>query len=133
MNDGQITKSGHKTRKGATILMIMIVISAVILILAMNMGITSVMQNQINMYQTAGNELSFHLDGCAGEALARLNRDNGYTGETLDMDGTNCLITVTGTGATRAIEINATATNYTKNLQIDVIIWPIFTITAWNV
>lgn len=111
----------------------MIIISAVILILALNMGTKSIIQNQINLNQTQGNELSMNLDGCANEALARINRNNAYTGETLNMDGTSCVIVVTGSLTTRTIDISATKTNYTKDLQIDVTIWPVFTINSWNV
>lgn len=123
----------HDTQRGATVLVAMIIISAVILILALNMGMSSIIQNQINLYQTQGNELSFNMNGCAYEALTRLNRDNSYTGETIEVDDSECVVSITGTGASRTVDITATLNNYTKTSQINVTIWPIFTINSWDV
>ncbi len=121
-----------KNQKGAAILISMILISAVILTIALSLGVSSISENQINMYQSKTNQMLLNLDACGEEALTQLNRNNSYTGESLTIDDTSCTISVAGSGATRTISIAATNDIYSKDLQINVTIFPAFTITSWG-
>lgn len=121
-----------KNQKGAAILVSMILISAVILTIALSLGLSSISENQINMYQSSANRLLINIDGCGEEAMTRLNRNNSYAGESLTIDNTSCAISVAGSGTTRTITISATNDIYTKNLQINVTIFPTFTVTSWG-
>ena len=121
-----------KNQKGVTVLVLTIIISAVILIISLSMGLSSISENQISLYQNKSGHVLLNADGCAEEALTRLNRNNSYLGEILIIDNTSCSINVTGSGATRTITVAATNSDYTKNLQINVAIFPIFTVTSWE-
>lgn len=121
-----------KNQKGAAILVSMILISAVILTIALSLGLSSISENQINLYQSRANQILINIDGCGEEAMTQLNRNNSYAGESLTVDGTSCTISVAGSGSTRTITISATNDIYTKNLQINVTIFPTFTVTSWG-
>ncbi len=119
-------------QKGAAILVSMIIISALILIIALNLGLSSISQNQMNLYQSKSSRIFLNIDGCAEEALTKLNRNNVYTGESLVIDNTSCTISVSGSGTARIVSITATNDVYSKNLQINVTIFPTFAIMSWE-
>jgi hypothetical protein len=119
-------------RKAAAIISAVILVSAVVLIISLSIGLSSIGENQIRLYQNQSGGVFFNIDGCAEEALTRLNKNSFYTGETLNMQGTSCLINVSGTGNVRIISISATKNDYRKNLRIDVEIFPVFTVTTWK-
>jgi hypothetical protein len=118
--------------RGAAVLVAVIVISAVILIIAVAMGITSIMENQISLYQSQSNKTFVQADACGEEALTQISRDHSYTGETLVVDDTSCVIVVSGMGANRTITVAATNDNYAKNITINVKIVPTISVTSWQ-
>ncbi len=118
--------------KGFAVLLVILIVSATITILAVGMGLSAINENQITLYHGQSIKLSMLLDACADEALIQLNRDNNYTGETLNIQEKSCIISVSGTGAERSIDISANIGKHSKNLHIDVTISPTFTITSWQ-
>jgi len=115
-------------RGGFAVLTSVIIISAVLLVIALSLGVNSISENQIGMYQSKAQRVFVNADGCAEEALIRLSRDNAYTGETISIDSTSCVISVAG----NVITVRATNTNYSKSLRINVILLPNPTITSWQ-
>lgn len=130
--------AGH-TRRGVIVLTMMIVVGAIITVIALLLLYTSTNTNQIRFYQSYSEKLFFNADACAEEALARLDRNNNYTGGTLTLDISTCTITVTGSGSTRTIQVNVTSNNdsvlqlnMVRTLQINATIFPNFTVTSWQ-
>jgi len=125
-------KKALKTQKGSAILVSILIISTVIMIIALSLGLSSITENQINMYQSVSNNVFLNMDGCAEEALIQLSRDHSYSSDSFTLDETSCTISVAGGGSARSITITANKDEFTKNLLINVSIFPTFTITAWD-
>jgi len=118
--------------RGIAVLVSVILIAAVILVISLSLGFAAVTENEMTLYQTQANKLFVNTDACAEEALARINRDHSYTGETLTIDDADCTISISGNGANRSITISAVKDNFSRNLQINVKIVPSFEITSWS-
>lgn len=118
--------------KGAAILVAVIVISIVMLTLALSIGTGSIIENQINLYQSQSNKMLQNIDACGQESLIRLSRNSSYTGETLIVDNTTCTIALTGTGTNRTITVTGVNNNYTKKIQIGATIFPTLSVTSWQ-
>lgn len=128
----RIKNTFRKTNKGAAVLIIVIIMGSAMLLISLSLGISSISENLINLYQSQSSRLSLSVDGCAEEALMRLNRDNNYEGETLILNDTSCIINVSGTGSSRTINVTGTKSNYTRELEIAVNISPSYAITSWQ-
>lgn len=120
-----------KTNKGAAVLILVIIMGSAMLLISLTLGISSISENLINLYQSQSSRLLFSVDGCAEEALTRLSRDNNYKGETLITNDTTCTIDVNGSGLEKTISINGTKNDYSKTLEIIVNISP-YAITSWR-
>lgn len=127
-----IPRGGVARPKGFTVLLVMLVMTAVIVIIALGMGLSSITENQINLNQSQSGHMLINMDGCAEEALTQLNRNNSYSGGTFSIENTSCLIIVTGSGSTRTVHITGTKMNYTKRIQMNVIIFPSLQVTSWQ-
>lgn len=121
----------RRTQSGAAVLMAVMILTAILVSISLTVGLSSIAENQINIYQTQSNRLFVNADGCAEEALTRLNRDNNYTGGTVNLDTTSCIITVSGSGNVRTITVAATRTDYSKSLEVQVTLSP-YNITSWQ-
>lgn len=119
-------------KKGFSVLLVMIIVTAAIVIIALGMGLSSITENQINLDQSKSARMLSNIDGCGEEALLQLNRNNSYDGETILIENTSCIIDIVGTGANRTINITGTNNYYTKRVQINVIIFPTFQVTLWQ-
>jgi len=89
----------------------MTVISSVITTVISNTRATSTEQQGTNTYYVA--------EAGIENALMKLLRDPNYTGETLQIDGNNAVITVTGT-TTKTILSTGTINNLTRKIQVTV-------------
>ncbi|MFC1655331.1 hypothetical protein ACFL3C_00505 [Patescibacteria group bacterium] len=128
----KIMKTIRKTNEGAAVLIIVIIMGSAMLLIALSLGISSISENLINLYQSQSSRLSLSIDGCAEEALIRLNRDNSYNEETLSIGGTSCTISVSGSGSSRTINVAGTKSDYSRELEIAVNISPTYAITSWQ-
>ncbi|MBU0667738.1 hypothetical protein KJ951_03395 [Patescibacteria group bacterium] len=120
-----------KNKKGEAVLIGVVIISMIILIIGISMTMLNLSVIQISRNHTNATTLYVNTEGCAEESLIRLNRHNDYTGETLVIDTTTCIIIVSGSGGTRTINISASDADYTRKLQIGVILSP-FSISSWQ-
>lgn len=113
--------------------MILVLITGIVIITtAISLGLGSVNSSQIRVSQSISGGIFFNIDGCAEEALARINRNNSYSGETIIINNTSCVITVSGTETMRTVNIVGTNSDYTRSLQINVTIFPSFTVNSWQ-
>ncbi len=120
-----------KTQSGAAILLAVMVLTAILVSVSLTVGLSSIAENQINLYQTQSGRLFVNADGCMEEALTRLNRDNNYSGDTINLDLTLCAITVSGSGNSRTITVVAIRNDHSKSLEARVTLSP-FDITSWQ-
>jgi hypothetical protein len=93
------------------------------------LGISSRL-NTFNLFQSE--QVFIKTDGCAEDALIRLNRDDSYAGGSYNVDDVNCTIVVTGLGDERNLNVIGESDYYTHDLSIDVRLAPDFAITNWN-
>ncbi len=128
-----------KTHSGVIVMTIMIITGLMMTIIALALMTTSTDSSKIRFYQSYSQKIFFNADSCAEEALTRLDRNNNYTGGSMAFDLSDCTISVTGSGNTRTIQIAATNNNegslqlnLTRNLQISVNIFPVFSVTGWQ-
>lgn len=109
-----------------------LVISSIMAILSLSMGLSAISENQIRYYQNRSSITFLNLDGCSDEALEKISGNSIYTGEVLNLGGTTCIISVSGTGAARTVTVSAANGDFNKNLQINVTIFPVFSIDSWQ-
>jgi hypothetical protein len=118
--------------KGAIALTATVILTMVIAIISLSiafMGISSRL-NAFNLIRSE--EVFIKTDGCAEEALIRLNRDNSYIGGSYNVDSMECTVAVTGSGDERNLNIMGEGDGYTHDFTIDVLLAPDFAIADWN-
>jgi len=71
-------------------------------------------------------------EGCLEEGLIQLKRDVNYVGDTYNVDGLNCDVTVSGAGNERTMAVNAEEDDYYNNFLVDVQISPTFAILNFS-
>ena len=111
------------TQKGFVALISIIVISTVALGIAMSISLLGVGEARSALDFKRGNETLKIAEGCIEEALLRLRDNAGYTGDPLDVGDGSCTITISGTGADRTIDVEATITtpvDYIRNIRVTV-------------
>lgn len=100
-----------------------LVMSAVLLILALSVSDTQITtaNRQLN---TSSNKATYYIaESCYEEAANKLKEDSTYLGETLVVDGGDCLISVAG-GEPKTISITANYENYTQTYESEVSVIP---------
>jgi type II secretory pathway component PulK len=105
----------HKGQVLVTLLMFvlvaMTVITAVITAVIANTRSTSTIQQGANIY--------YVTEAGVENALMRLLRDPNYTGETMQVDGSTAVITVTGTSS-KIITVQGRQNNLVRKIQVNV-------------
>jgi len=119
--------------KGAMVLTSMILMAAIVVIVSLSIGVSSINQSEISLYSNLGLRTVINIDGCGEEALIRLSRDADYIGETLTVGNTTCVISVSGSGANRTVSIAGTNGNFVKILEIEANVLPSFEIESWSI
>lgn len=113
-------------------LIAMIVVSVVLMVISLSMGILSISENQIGLYQSRAAVTFINAEGCVDEALLSLSRNNAYTGGSVfGMESTNCVAVVSGVGASRTVDVTATNGQYVRRISVGVNLSP-FSITSWS-
>jgi len=107
-------------RRGMAALMIVVIIGAALLLMAYSAIFLGLGDLEMGYNYQRGNEAMSVADGCMEEALYRLRKNNSYVGATLTLDNGTCVIVVSGSGATRTINVTATSDAYTKKIQADI-------------
>ncbi len=94
-----------KDNSGIALLIIVLIISAISILLATTAGFTGIDAIQTGLRQDTNLEVFVETDGCMEVALKKIHDNYSYVGETLNLNlnGTICTITITGSGTARTV------------------------------
>lgn len=106
--------------KGSVALVSILVIMAVSLAIALSINLGSISELKMGFSESKSSESLFGADGCVSESLIRLAWDSSYTGGTLDFGGGSCIITISGSGSTRTIDVSSMVDDLTRKIQVGV-------------
>ena len=122
-----------KNKKGISVLITVIIISAVTLTVALSTTLIGIDETQIGLYQHKALETFTASDGCAEEALIKLHNDNFYNGENLLIGDVSCTITVNGAGDNRTINVvSVHDAIYAREIELEVNLAGTFSVTSWQ-
>lgn len=120
-------------RRGAALLVAVIVVSAIALTVALSAslgslsGLVTSSREQQSAASLAGAE------ACVDEALVRLVWDDAYAGGSFGMGEAACQIGVSGLGSTRTIQATSTVATFVRKIEVGVSLGSSgLTITQWG-
>lgn len=120
-----------KNKKGYIAITSILVILAVVLTIGTTVSLLSVNNIQASLTDQKGEEALALVEGCAEDALLRLNNNNSIPVSILLPEG-NCNITnISNVGNDWTFTVSATILNYSKSLQISATRSNSVQITGW--
>ena len=122
----------RKDQNGMAVLIIILVLTSAMLAIALTLGIGSITQNQISLYQQKEEEVIIGADSCSEEAIMRLSINNTYSGGSLTIGDVSCTIAISGSMPDMIVDVVATKQAYTKTLQVEVNLNSPVSVTSWN-
>src|SRR3989338_5627843 len=96
-----------KNKSGISLLIVVMIISAMALLLATTASLIGIDSLQNGMRQNATLETFAGADGCMETAIKKLRNDRSYAGEALTLGNVACTITLTGSATSRTIKAHA--------------------------
>jgi hypothetical protein len=99
----------------------MIVIAAVVLAVSVSVALLGVGEVNAAFSYKKGQEALKAAEGCMDNTLLRLRDDASFSSETLSLGDASCTISVSGSGASKTIDVTATIAvppDYTRKLQV---------------
>ncbi|MEI7452456.1 MAG: hypothetical protein WCK37_04640 [Candidatus Falkowbacteria bacterium] len=109
----------NKNKSGVIALMMVVIIGAAALVMAYAASFLSLGNLTTSYDAHNGSEVYSMSDGCVETAMKKFRLNPGtYTGETLNFSSGSCIISISGSGATRTITSTATRGNYTAILDV---------------
>lgn len=119
--------------KGAVAILTVVIVSAAALLIAYSASFLGLGELEMGYSHGQGKENLSFTEGCVEEALERLRKDDIYTGSTLNESDFSCIISVSGAGLTKTINVVGSMGEYTKRLevQVDLSASPLV-ITSWQ-
>lgn len=112
----------------------MVIILAVGILIVSTTALVGIDDLEIGFSQEAGSQAILAAESCAEEAMLRLSRNNSYTGGSLMVGESSCIIAVTGTSCgSCTIDVVSTRDNFTRNVQVGVTVsGSSIDITSWE-
>ena len=129
---------GHK--KGATAFIVIVIISAAVLIMALNSSLLGIGDLELGYNIQKKGESRAVVEGCIEETLRRIRIDNTYGAsqgeQSLSINDDSCIITVEQNGNDRQIYATSTVDNFFKVMHINLTLsgasGDIITINSWQ-
>lgn len=128
-------RSALKDHSGLSLLIVVLIISAIAILLATTAGLIGIDALQTGVRQDTTLEIFAGTDSCMEVALKNLHDNHGYIGETITLgDTTVCTITITGSGTTRTVKAHASHSSsaYTREIQANVDWGVRYQVTSWQ-
>lgn len=122
-----------KAKSGISTIISMLVVSAAALLMVIAVLFVSIDETKTFMHYDNASKTFAASDGCAEKALLELSGNHSYMGETYTLEGTVCIINVTGAGNARTVKISSVyQLSYTRKIEVDIDWSSGFKITAWR-
>ena len=109
-----------KTKKGVAALMTMIIIVGIFMVIGLIAARLGINELIYGADVDRSNELAQIADSCAEEAYYRIKLDSTYSGGTLTFTKGSCIITISGGGSTRTVDIESSVGDLTRNFSHDI-------------
>jgi len=111
----------HASRRGATALVVVLIIGAASLIMAY--GATLLGLGELNMSYTArqGGGAMAGAESCLEEALIRLKHSPTYSGGNLEIGEYSCIINISGSGDPYMVSVESSYGDYTKKIEAEAV------------
>lgn len=111
-----------------------LIISAVVLAITINVSLLSIGQGQAGLALTKGEDTLAFVDGCAEDALLKLRASSAYAGGNITRPGVEgtCTVTVASGGSTFTLTVSTTNTLYKRTVQVVVNRGSAITLTSWK-
>lgn len=125
---------GLKDHSGLSLLIAVLVISAIAVLLATTAGLTGIDALQTGVRQDTTLEAFAGADGCMEVALKKLHDNHSYIGEIVTLGDTTCIITITGSDTTRTVKahVSYSSSIYTREIQANVDWGTKYQVTSWQ-
>jgi len=122
--------------KGYIALISILIISALVLILAVSMGLSGISESGMSLQSSLASESFYVAAACAEETLNRLKIDLNYSGnESITINGSSCFVElIEGSGnQDRVVKVLSNIVNQVTKLRIDIAqINPVMQINSWT-
>jgi len=130
-NDGWIHENFKVQRGQALVTLLFFMIIAITITSA---AVVVLLTNSLSAQKLEQGTASYYTaESGAENALLRLLRDPDYTGETLTIDGTTVVATVSNSGDDYTVTSDSTSGNFKRTVQVEAsFINNILTITSWK-
>lgn len=112
-------------------IMVVIITAAIISIVVIKTSLSSVTQLLYTNTSLESSESTLLTESCLQEGLINLNRDNEYSGETLNILSGQCNITVTDNAPNKTITVSSQINNFYQEASAEVSLDP-FTLVTWD-
>lgn len=111
-----------------------LIISAVVLAITINVSLLSIGQGQAGLALTKGEDTLVFVDGCAEDALLKLRASSAYVGGNITRPGVEgtCTVTVASGGSTYTLTVSTINTLYKRTVQVVVNRGSAITLTSWK-
>jgi len=121
-------------QQGVVALLTVIIISAAVLIMALNASLLGLGELDLGYTSQKAGEVFSIADGCMEEALRRLRLDAAYSGDALNLGSGSCIIEVDTIGSISTIIVTANIDNtYYKKIQTTAnVIDSVISINNWK-
>jgi hypothetical protein len=116
---------------GFVMILVIVLIGAIVSVVVIKTALFSLSHLQTAVIVEGGEHAKELAHGCAAEALIHLAKKSTFTTSTYDQAYGHCDVTVSGSGATRTILINANINSFYHSLTLTVNMSP-FSVTGWD-
>ncbi len=125
--------SQKKIFKGSAAIITVVIVAAAALLMTVSATQLGMGDMEISYQSQKSGEAFAIADGCVEEALRRLRTDQSYTGATLSLGAGSCIISVSGSGASRTVTTNSTVGNFNATVQATISITAnVISVTNWQ-
>ncbi len=120
-----------KNNRGYIAITSVLVILAVVLIVGTSVSLLSINDIQSSLSSEKGEQTLALVEGCAEDALLRLNNNNAISASFTIPEGTCSVTGITNVGNNWTFTVSATILNYSKSVQISAVRSTTVQVTSW--
>lgn len=124
----------HTRQSGVALLLTVVLVGAAALVMIVGATYLGINEADSGYGARRGEEARLFADGCIEDGLRRLRLDQSLTTLHLSTDGLSCIITISGAGSSRTLQVVATTTeNYMAKADIQATLTgTVVTVQSWQ-